>query len=255
MYMRMVRARVKAGQQDFLRSYYEKEIITQLARVPGCLYVGLLNNTRNPEEVISMTLWESQERSDAYARSPLFTSMLASIQPFLIASAESRLQLSEDFTLEFIPVEEKPVIENYSVEVTGGAESLDQATKMAPWVRIVLIKIAAGKVEEFKKIYTTSVVSALRTVKGCRHVFLSQSAEHPTEFISTTVWDSLEEADAYDHGGLFKMLMEWMKHTLPDLYQWKMDQQAAGGSPVITSEELVVENYTVMTAKSFGENQ
>lgn len=252
MYMRMVRARVKAGQHDALCSHYEKEIIPRLAGVPGCLHAGLLNNTRNPEEVISMTLWESQERSDAYAQSPLFASMLASIQPFLVASSESRLQLSEDFTLEMIPVEEKPVIENYSVEVTGGAESLDQATTRSPWVRIVLLKIATGKVEEFKSIYATSVVSALRTVKGCRHVFLSQSAENPSEFISTTVWDSLEEADAYDHGGLFKMLMEWMKHTLPDLYQWKMNEQAAGRSSVMTSEELVVENYTVLVAKTFG---
>lgn len=252
MYMRMVRAKVRAGQQEALCSHYETEIIPRLGGVPGCTFAGLLNNTRNPEEAISMTLWKTQELSEVYAKSALFPSMLASIHPFLVESMESRLQLSEDLTLEFIPVEEKPVIESYSVEVEGGAESLDQATESAPCVRIVLLKIAQGKAEEFKKIYGKSVVSTLRTVKGCRHVFLSQSAGNPNEFISTTVWNSVEEADAYDHGELFKMLMEWMKHTLPEVYQWKMEQQAAGKTGVVTSEELVVENYAVMIARGFA---
>lgn len=248
MFVRLVRARVRDGELENLHQEYDAHIIPQLRTVPGCLYAGLLHNARSPEECISMTLWKSRPEAESYAQSPLFAALMERIKPFLADSSEQRLQLSADLRLEYVQVEEKPIVEQYSVEAQSGTQSHETAGQC---IRIVLLRVADGKVEEFKEIYRNSVVSTLRSVRGCSHIFLMQSAGKTNEFISVTLWENEELADMFTHGELFRLLIGWMKHTLPPLYQWKMEQDVDGGKTITTSEDVVIEHYNVLTTSGF----
>jgi len=55
----------------------------------------------------------------------------------------------------------------------------------------------------------------------------------------------------YDNIGLFQMLKEKVEHTFSKLYQWKMALKKESGGRVITSEDLRMETYSVVTGKSF----
>ncbi len=251
MYMRMVHTKVRKGELDNLREHYDKRVISTLQGIQGCLYAGLMQSTHHPEECISMTLWKSQADTEAYEQGGVYQTLLQSTKPYLSESSESRIQLSEDLTLEYVPVPEEPVVETYNVEDSDEVPTFEEGKYKTPWLRTVSLKVRKEKLEEFKRIYKERAVPALREVKGCRYVFLTQRVEKRNEVISVTIWDSREAAESYESSGLFHKLLESQKHTLSELYQWKMDREKEEPSHVATSEDLAVETYDVLSGRSF----
>jgi heme-degrading monooxygenase HmoA len=251
MYMRMVNTKVRKGELDNLRKHYDKRVIPTLQGIQGCLYAGLMQSTHHPDECISMTLWKSQADADAYELGGVFQDLLEITKPYLSESSESRIQLSEDLTLEYVSVPDEPVVETYNVEDSNEVPKFEEGKYKTPWLRTVSMKVREDKLEEFKRIYKERAVPALREVKGCRYVFLTQRVEKRNEVISVTIWDSKEEAESYVRSGLFHKLLEAQKHTLSELYQWKMDREKEEPSHVATSEDLAVETYDVLSARSF----
>ena len=251
MYMRMVHIKVRKGELENLREHYDKHVIPTLQEIKGCFYAGLMQSTHHPDECISMTLWKSQADTEAYERGGVYQTLLQNTKPYLSESTESRIQLSEDLTLEYVPVPEEPVVETYNVEDSDEVPTFEEGKYKTPWLRTVSLKVREGKLEEFKSIYRERAVPALREVKGCRYVFLTQRVEKRNEVISVTIWDSKEAAESYVRSGLFHKLLESQKHTLSELYQWKMDQQEDEQRHVATSEDLAVETFDVLTGRSF----
>ena len=198
-----------------------------------------------------MTLWKSQSDADAYERGGVFQDLLQSSKPYLSESSESRVQLSEDLTLEYVSVPDEPVIETYNVEDSNEVPTFEESKYKTPWLRTVSMKVREEKLEEFKRIYKERAVPALREVKGCLFIFLTQRVEKRNEVISVTIWESKEAAESYESGGLFQKLLESLKHTLSELYQWKMDREKEQRSHVATSEDLAVETYDVLSGRSF----
>ena len=64
-----------------------------------------------------MTLWDSQSHADAYEKSGLFRELLEEAKPFLSSSSEWKIQLTEDFSLDYQPTPEEPV-ENVPSDAT-----------------------------------------------------------------------------------------------------------------------------------------
>lgn len=251
MYMRMVQVKVKPGLTSELRLHYHEQIIAALSGISGCRYAGLLQSVHHPEECISLTLWDSEQDSHAYEKSGLFTSLLDRTRPFLLDSTESKIQLSQDLTLEYVPIPEEPVVSVLPVTATSNQAASGDEQGSPMWVRIVSLKIQPGKLEEFKRLYEEQVIPKLRSVRGCRYIYLSERAEKKDEVISVTSWNSKEDAERYEKSGTFELLLRSQEHVLSELYQWKRTTQKEHQGLATTSDDPMVEYFDVLVSKAF----
>lgn len=249
MYMRLVRIKAKIDVLTGFVSYYETKIIPTLERVNGCHYAGLMQSVLHPDQCLSLTMWNSWADAEAYEQGGVFASLLDESKPYFLESSEFQIRLSENLTLEYTPVPEEPVVSAMPV-IASNTRQLH--TGAARWLRTVALKIRPGKVEEFRQIYVDQVIPALRDVQGCRYIYLTEDPEKPDEVISITSWESEQDAKRYEQSGLFQKLLESQKDLLTDLYQWKREQEKDHVSRVATSEDLMVEQYTVLIGKDLN---
>jgi len=213
MFMRLVQAKMRPDTLPIIRQIYDEKIIPQLQKMKGCLFACLIRS-------------ECQSFSD---------------------SSEWKVQLSKDLKLEYQAVPDEPVIKSYAAL----AHSEEKLPDQMMYLRIVSLKIQPGKMEDFKNIYMKEILPVLRSVKGCRYAYLTTGAENKNEAISITIWDSKEDADAYEQGGIFKELLEKAKPTYSDLYQWKMALERNKSRHMITSDDVSVRYFSVLSVKGF----
>jgi len=249
MFMRLVQVRVKTGALEKLQQLYNERVIPALRQVKGCFYAGFMQNSHVPDECISMTLWESQEDAVAYEKSGVFENLLNETRPYLSESSDWKIQLSQDLTLEYVPVPEEPEVKMYSVTAQSNVPAFPTGSSPL-WLRTVALKIRPGRLEEFRRLYKERIMPELHKVKGCRYVYLTESAQKQNEVISVTVWDSKHDAENYEHSGLYERLVDSIKHTLSELFQWKMELEKEKGKQAATSEDLTVEHYDVIVGKT-----
>ena len=250
MFMRLVQVKVKPESSENLAALYEERIVSELQKTPGCIYASLIRSTSNPDESISLTIWETAHDADAYEQSGAFQQLIAAAQPYFSDSSEWKIQLSKDLTLEYTPVSEEPVVRSYT-ETTPSTERLSLAEEGRLYIRILSVKVQPGKTEEFARIYHADILPVLRNVQGCRYAFLTEGVEERNEVISLTIWDSKEAADVYEASGLFKKLTRKVQHTFSELYQWKMAAERRSSVQVTTTEDLNVKGYHVVSGKTF----
>ncbi len=251
MFMRLVQAKVDPEKLRDFRLRYEGRIIPELQRIPGCLCVTLMQSEQHPDECVSMTLWETEEDAVSYEKSGLFTDFLENMRPYLSLSSQWKVELTRELKLEYKPVPEEPVVKAYPVVVQTDAGICGREESDRMHTRIVSIKTRPGKLEEFRRLYTTTILPALRGVKGCRYAYLIESGEQQNEALSVTIWDSREDAENYERSGLFDQLTQKVKHTFSELYQWKMALEGESSRKVRTSEDLSVEHYHIVVGKRF----
>ena len=252
MYMRLVQMNVNPERLPEMREFYDQKVIPALKAINGCVFASLMRSEEHPGEGISMTLWDNQANAEAYGNSELYRNLIEGIKSFLAESAEWKVQLSKDLTLEYVPVVEEPLVKSYSVGAfKEGAASLgDKPQSM--YVRIVAPEVRPGKLEDFERIYSNEIIPALRSVKGCRYAYLTEGWKNNVELFSVTVWDSQQDVENYEQSGLFNSLSDKLKDMYSELYQWKMQLDKDSGKKVVTSEETPVEHYRVVTGVRFG---
>ena len=251
MHMRLVQLEVKQGSMPGLGEHYAQRVIPVFQETKGCRYAGLLQSVHHPERVISLTLWDSPEDAHAYESGGVYRKLLDETRPFLSETSEYTMQLSEDLTLEYVPVANEPVVKTYPISERSEADISGEPTGNAMWLRIVSLKILPGKLEEFRKLYAEHSIPALRGAKGCRHVYLLEGGDQSHEVLSVTSWDSKQDAETYEQSGVFERLLELQKHTLSGLYQWKRSLGKEKATHSATSEDVMVEHYTVLTGRDF----
>ena len=251
MHMRLVQLEVKEGSLPGLGEHYAQRVISTLQQMKGCRYAGLLQSVHHPDRVISLTLWDSPEDAHAYERGGVFQQLLAETRPYLSESSEYTMQLSQDLTLEYVPVAQEPVVKDYPIAARSDTSAPGQATGKAMWLRIVSLKVLPGKLDEFRRLYAEHAIPALRGAKGCRHVYLLESGDQSPEVLSVTSWESKQDAEAYEKSGVFEKLLETQKQTLSGLYQWKRSLGREKASLSATSEDVMVEHYTILTGRDF----
>ena len=251
MYMRIVQARAKTGTLPTLQALYNERVIPVLRNVNGCRYAAFMVSTRHADECLSMTLWDEPENALAYEASGRFPQLLDALKPHFSESSELRLQLSEDLTLQFVPVPEDPIVEGYAVAVKEGLETPEPDGTDHLWVRMVSLKLRPGKLEEYKHDYLTRVVPALRGLKGCRSVYLTARPGTSDEVFSVTTWDSLQSAEAYERSGLYESLLDAQEHLLSRLFQWKRSRELSRRDETMTSEDVAIETFDVLASESF----
>jgi quinol monooxygenase YgiN len=249
MFMRMLQVKVKIDGLARLGELYEQRIIPALQNVEGCLNASLIRSVRDEEECISMTLWTDQQHADAYGRSELYRQLVEEARPYFAESSEFTMRLSKDLKLEYLPLPVEPQVKSYAIPAVNAPTSVLRET--SPYVRITTAHVKQERQSEFVSLFRKSILPALHQVKGCRYAYLSEQVREENQLLSVTIWDSKEDAEAYERSGMFDEFQEKLKDTFVDVFQWKMQLQKEGGGAVVTSEDAHAEMFSVLTSRSF----
>lgn len=256
MFMRFVQLKINTKYLQVLREFYAQIVAPELQQMPGCLFAGIIQGSDQPEEIISLTFWETHEQAEGYTHSDAYQKMIEQIKPMLAESTEWKIQLSDDMQLEYLPVAEEPITKEYTVtaQSTNPHAVPDETPRM--YVRIVSVRVQKGMLAEFRNIYGSEIIPTLKKTKGCRFAYLTENIQEEDDAISVTIWDSKEDADNYEKSGVFEDLTEKVKHTFSNLFQWKMAlEKDSQGSKISTSADLKVSHYTMVAGRNFGDIQ
>lgn len=249
MFMRTVHLRLDPNRLLELRQMYPAVIIAELSHTPGCLYAGLLQSVDQPDDGISLTLWNSAADAEAYEKTGAYRRLLDQSRPYLAESPEWTVHMSDDMQLEYAPVEQEPAISRY--ESSGGADpSVFSATgKGRLFLRILSLHVRSGMLEEFRSLYREEIIPGLRRVPGCRFAFLSGQKSDKNELISVTIWNSRSDAEHYEKQGEFAAMNEKIGHTLENSTRWKTEAQRV--ERAVGSDDMTVSGYTLILGQVF----
>jgi heme-degrading monooxygenase HmoA len=251
MFTRFFHAKIKPGKGNEFKSFYTAEILPALHQAPGCLYASLIRSVEDPNEFISFSLWDTQGSIRGWEQSSKFSVVLNKAKQLFAGSSEWRVQLTTNLELEYIPVSEEPVVRSYREATAVEPHELSRAFTGQMFVRLLSVKVAPGKLGELREIYKNEVIPTLKTVSGCRYAFLVDSAEE-NEIISVTIWNSKDDAAAYETSGVYESLVEKTRHTFSQAYQWKMQLAEETQGATVTSEDISVKPYQVVVGKRLG---
>jgi quinol monooxygenase YgiN len=95
MYMRVLSLNIQPGKFDNFQEIYTSEIIPALKKVKGCRYVYLTGSDDNPNEAISITIWDSREDAEKYEKG-LFTGLMDKVNPTLSNLYQWKMALEQD---------------------------------------------------------------------------------------------------------------------------------------------------------------
>jgi heme-degrading monooxygenase HmoA len=251
MFMRLVQLKINTDYLPILREFYEQIVTPELQKMPGCLFNGVIRSAEHPEEVVSMTFWETREQAELYSSSRLDKKFLEQIKPMLAESTEWKIQLSEEMELEYLPVTEEPVLKEYTVTAETHVQEPLPAAYPSMYIRIVSLKLKKDHLAEFRELYQKEILPALQKTKGCRFAYLTENIQAEDEAISVTIWDSKKDADNYEQSGLFEELTDKVKHTFSELFQWKMALEKDIKGRINTSGDLKIAHYNMVSGNRF----
>jgi len=251
MLVRIVEAAARENRGPALESVYQDLVMPELEKTPGCLFAGLLQSINTPGNYASLTIWESEKQILDYTESGMYEKNLDHVRPYLEDSAEWKIQLSKKDTIEYVPIKQEPIVKSYPVELNE-ANLPDAVEGNLRYLRVLSLKVMTGKENEFKKIYKNEIQQALKKIPGCRYSFLADNTLRDKEYLSITIWDDLEAVTLYEEGGAFKTLLNKVKHTLSELYQWKMALENTSKSKYsVTSKDIDISKFTLVTGRKF----
>jgi len=93
MYLRLTSAKVVPDKLGELQEIYRNEVIPTLRSVVGCRYAFLVD-TPGESEVISVTIWDSKDRADAYEKSGIFEGLVEKVRHTLSPVYQWKMQLA-----------------------------------------------------------------------------------------------------------------------------------------------------------------
>jgi len=79
------------------------------------------------------------------------------------------------------------------------------------YVRLTYLKFLPGRIDQAKKIYNDELVPVVKRQKGNLDCRMLEPVDKNDDYISMTVWDNQEDADAYQSSGVYKQLVERVK--------------------------------------------
>src|SRR5688572_2923785 len=80
--------------------------------------------------------------------------------------------------------------------------------------RLTFLNFSREKIDDLKKLYQEELMPIVRQQKGNLECKLLEPVDAGDEFISMTVWETPEDADAYQKSGIYKQLVGRVKDQL-----------------------------------------
>jgi len=249
--MRLVEASVVKGKEEWLERVYEDSILHSLEKTPGCVFAGLMYSVDRSNKYLSLTIWNDQQDAENYVKNGGFKKNLEIVNPALTDSQEWKIRLSKDHEIEYTPIPDNPVVKSYNTHKTN-VPVPESHQVLRYYMRVLSLMINPGKAEEFSNLYHKYILPKLKQVKGCKYAFLIEDSAGKNEFLSFTIWDNPDSIFEYENNGMFQSLIDGVKHTFNELYQWKLSLEETPGSiKSITSQDIDIQTFTVVSSKKF----
>lgn len=250
MFIRFVELRIQPDRLEEFEGFYASRIAPALKNTTGCLFAGLLSSPEHPSECVSMTLWESPKAASRYEDSGLYDTLVDEVDQYMWRSAEWRIRLADDLTLQYEPAPVPPVVEAFPVEMDKGDETIGHASANM-YVRIVSGRVVPGQLDNFVAVYEEEVAPELLKTDGCRYVYLARGFEDAEQLLSITLWDSQAKAERYEKHGKFETLLRKVSPMLASGLQWQMTLNQSRKSLEAASDDGHVEGFQVVTSETF----
>ncbi len=114
------------------------------------------------------------------------------------------------------------------------------------FMRLVQLNVEMQMIDNFRETYNRDIISRLQKMPGCRFVGLIESGTEESEFISLTLWDTQDQAESYEKGGVYEELLGKLRPYLKNSSEWKIqlsENLELEYKPV--AEEPVIKKYSV----------
>ncbi len=95
-YVRMLSVRLKSGGMPEFRRIYEHEILPALYETPGCRYAYLTEDVGDPNEALSLTVWDRREEAEDYEKSGRFGLLVRKVSHLLTGLYQWKMSLGKD---------------------------------------------------------------------------------------------------------------------------------------------------------------
>lgn len=246
MFLRMVTHAIRSSEAEQMAEIYHRTVITALRTTPGCVFAALLQNTANAQECISLTIWNAPKDSYDYEESGLFRQLVNTLRPFFVESNEWKLELSEDLSLEYTPIQSEPTVERYNESDEGAKEIA--ARKAIPFaVQILTLSVQEEKIQEFRTIFSSEIHPKFKTHKGFIDLIL---VRQDREFHVISFWD--ETVDIQSASGIHSIndLLRSIHSILPSFIRWKVSHRSTSHTSA-SSEDIKATVHRSLVAEWF----
>ena len=244
MYLRLVQRKLKKESLAVAKKIYDTKAIPIFREVDGCIFAGLILDDTKIGSAISMTLWTDKKKAETYEKSGVHQQILDIWKDLIEDTEEMKMQLSQDFKLEYKAVKRDPEVKAFEV-VTPVENDLDkQEITEHMHLRILSVNLRKDKKKEFEDLYNSVIISELKKQEGCILAFFTENQDDENNIISVTIWNRKEDAEAYEKTGKFSELIKKVDHTFTEMTRWKMSLDEKAGKRAAVSEELRTSSST-----------
>lgn len=117
MHVRLVSAKIQPGKMDEFKQLYNQEVLPVLRTVDGCRYAYLMEGMKEQNEVVSVTIWETQAHAEHYETSGTFDELKKRVQHTFSGLYQWKMRL-EKYSTKQAGTSEDLTVHDYNV-VTG----------------------------------------------------------------------------------------------------------------------------------------
>ncbi len=250
MYLRLMKLKMMPGKFEELARYYRERVLPALERTPGCLF-GTLTENVGENVSISLTLWNTREHIQEYEERGLFQELLKGAEPLLAESAEWRFQLNDDLQLEYGPAKEEPTIRSYDIQAAMDDQPPSGAEAKGAYLRLLRINVTPDRAKQFRDSYRESAIPKFRSVKGCRFASLLSNLEMSSQLVSMTLWDSKQDAEAYERSSVFQDMLRDAREIL-GAERWHIALARGSKLTAAAAGSLPTSNFQVVAGRRFA---
>jgi heme-degrading monooxygenase HmoA len=118
MHVRLVSAKIQPGKMEEFKRLYNEEVLPALRTVDGCRYAYLMEGMKEQNEVVSVTIWETQKHAETYEASGLFDELKKKVQHTFSGLYQWKMRLEKYSTTKQAGTSDDLTIQDYNV-VTG----------------------------------------------------------------------------------------------------------------------------------------
>jgi len=115
-FLRIVTPQIRDGMMEDFKRIYTDEILPHLRAVPGCLQAHLVENVKQSNQVMSLTIWHNRQDAENYEQSGLFAELTRKVEPCFTEMYQWKKQLGKE-TRGHIVTSEDLSVEGYDVVI------------------------------------------------------------------------------------------------------------------------------------------
>jgi heme-degrading monooxygenase HmoA len=176
----------------------------------GLLAPELLRSTDNPDEGMSVSLWENLEDMLAFERDPLRQDLARGLEEFYPPLAYPR----GDYWVKRLEIISPTPLEQFR----------------QGYLRVVGGRLRLGGWQEYERFHAESVGSTTGSTNGLRQRQLLRGTDDPDEAVTLSIWDTLEDMRSYETGAVRQEMAKQVEHLYTGQYWVKHFQMGVPGS-------------------------